>query len=103
MYSTDTTNENVFKHPLGIIALLNDPNYTSWKADCKQVLHGIKAWRIVMGEEGQPENHEGMTKAAFMDVGSIRISLRRKPRPAPSSTDHATPKLKSISTRLRTP
>jgi hypothetical protein len=65
MSSSDTTNEKVFKHPLGIIALLNDTNYASWKADCEQVLHGIKAWGIVMGEEEQPENPEGMTKAAI--------------------------------------
>jgi hypothetical protein len=29
MSSTDTTKEKVFKHPLGIIVLLNDTNYAS--------------------------------------------------------------------------
>jgi hypothetical protein len=65
MSSTDITNEKVFKHPLGIISLLNDTNYASWKADCEQVLHGIKAWGIVMEEEEEPENPEGMSKAAI--------------------------------------
>jgi len=66
MSSTDTdTNKKVFKHPLGTIAFLNDMNYASWKADCEQVLHGIKGWRIVMGDEVEPENPKGMTKAAI--------------------------------------
>ena len=55
----------MFKHPLGTIALLNNTNYASWKADCEQVLHGIKAWRIVTEEEEEPENPDRMTKAAI--------------------------------------
>jgi len=57
-----STDEKVFKHPLETIALLNDTNYACWKADCEQVLHGIKAWGIVMEEE-EPENPKGMSKA----------------------------------------
>jgi len=58
-----STNEKVFKHPLGTIALLNDTNYTCWKADCEQVLHGIKAWGIIIEEEEEPENPKGMSMA----------------------------------------
>jgi len=65
MSSTEFTNEKVFKHLLGTITLLNDTNYAFWKADCEQVLHGIKAWRIVTEGEAQPENPKGMTKAAI--------------------------------------
>ena len=65
MSAPDAAAEKVFKRSLGTIALLNDANYASWKADCEQVLHGIKAWRIVMNEEEEPENPEGMTKAAI--------------------------------------
>jgi hypothetical protein len=65
MSFTKTTNEKVFKHPLGIIVHLNDTNYARMKADCEQVLHRIKVWKVVMGEEGQPENPEGMTKTAI--------------------------------------
>jgi len=58
-----STDEKVFKHPLATIALLNDTNYTCWKADCEQVLHGIEAWGIVMEEEEEPKNPKGMSKA----------------------------------------
>jgi len=65
MSAPDAAAEKVFKRSLGTIALLNYANYASWKEDCEQVLHGIKAWRIVMNEEEEPENPEGMTKAAI--------------------------------------
>ena len=78
MPSTESTNEKVFKHPLGTITLLNDTNYASWKADCEQVLHGIKAWRIVTEDEPEPENPEGMTKAAIHGCKAYQDFTTRK-------------------------
>ena len=65
MCSTESTNEKVFKHPLGTITLLDDTNYASWNADCEQVLPGIQAWRIVTEDEAEPKNPKGITKATI--------------------------------------
>jgi len=78
MSSIESPNEKVFKHPLGTITLLNDTNFASWKADCEQVLHGIKAWRIVMEEEVEPENPEGMTIAAIQGRKAYENFTTRK-------------------------
>jgi hypothetical protein len=65
MSSTSNSNENAFKHTLGSIALLNSTNYATWKADCEQILYGIKAWKIVVEEEEEPENPDGYSNAAI--------------------------------------
>jgi len=78
MSSIEFPNEKVFKHPLGTITLLNDTNFASWKADCEQVLHGIKAWRILMEEEVEPENPEGMTIAAIQGRKAYENFTTRK-------------------------
>jgi len=84
MSSIESTNEKVFKHPLGTITLLKDTNVASWNADCEQVLHGIKAWRIVMEEEAEPENPEGITIAAIQGCKAYEnftIKISKGPRP----------------------
>jgi len=44
--------EEMFKHSLGNVHLLDHTNYTVWKEDCMMVLQGIMVWNIVMeGEE----------------------------------------------------
>jgi len=104
MSSTDTaTNEKVFKHPLGTITLLNDTNYASWKADCEQVLHEIKAWRVVMGEEGEPENPEGITKAAIHGRRAYEDYTTRRARAGAIIYGSCSPEVKTHLNQVRDP
>jgi hypothetical protein len=56
-----------YKHALGTIELLEGTNYATWKRQCGRVLKGIKAWRIVLGEERPPNNPVGFTAAAIAE------------------------------------
>jgi len=56
-----------YKHPLGTIELLEGTNYATWKRQCVRVLKGIKAWKIVLGEEQQPNNPVGFTTAVIAE------------------------------------
>ena len=50
--------DEMFKHPLGNIRLLDRSNYAVWIEDCMKVLLGIMAWDIVMEKEEEPEDPE---------------------------------------------
>jgi len=56
-----------YKHRLGSIELLEGTNYATWKRQCVRVLKGIKAWRIVLGEEQPPNNPVGFAAAAVAE------------------------------------
>lgn len=56
-----------FKHALGTIELLEGTNYATWKRQCGRVLKGIKAWKIVLGEEQPPNNPIGFAAAAVAE------------------------------------
>jgi hypothetical protein len=56
-----------YKHALGTIELLDTTNYATWKRQCGRVLKGIKAWKIVVGEEQQPNNPGGFSPAAVAE------------------------------------
>jgi len=57
----------LFKHVLGTIELLEGTNYATWKRQCGRVLKGIKAWKIVLGEEQPPNNPIGFAAAAVAE------------------------------------
>jgi hypothetical protein len=56
-----------YKHALGTIELLEGTNYATWKRQCGRVLKGIKAWKIVLGEEQPPNNPVGFAAAAVAE------------------------------------
>jgi len=56
-----------YKHPRGTIELLEGTNYTTWKRQCVRILKGIKAWKIVLGEEQPPNNPVGFAAAAITE------------------------------------
>jgi hypothetical protein len=67
-----------FKHPLGTIELLESTNYATWKRQCSGVLKGIKAWRIVLGEEQQPNNPVGFTSPAVAERAVYNDYMTRR-------------------------
>jgi len=56
-----------YKHALGTIEILEGANYATWKRQCSRILKGIKAWRIVLGEEPVPNNPAGFGAAAVAE------------------------------------
>jgi len=56
-----------YKHALGTIEILEGANYATWKRQCSCILKGIKAWRIVLGEEPVPNNPAGFGAAAVAE------------------------------------
>ena len=78
MSASNPTNEKPFKHALGTIALLNSTNYATWKEDCEQILYGIKAWKIVVEEEEEPENPDGFSNAAITQRRAYEDFTSRK-------------------------
>jgi hypothetical protein len=50
-----STKPDTFKHPKASFDRLTDINYTSWRIDMRRVLRSIGAWRIIMGEETEPD------------------------------------------------
>jgi len=53
-----------YKHALGTIEILEGANYATWKRQCGRILKGIKAWKIVLGEEPVTNNPAGFAAAA---------------------------------------
>jgi len=56
-----------YKHALGTIEILDGAYYATWKRQCSRILKGIKAWRIVLGEEPVPNNPAGFGAAAIAE------------------------------------
>ena len=70
--------EKPYNHALGVIELLNTTNYAIWKRQCGRVLKGIRAWRIVLGEEQQPNNPVGFTAAAVAELSVYNDYMDRR-------------------------
>lgn len=70
--------EKPFKHPLGTISLLEATNYATWKRECTRILRAAVAWKIVIGEEEEPNNPVGYSAAAVAERAAYRDYVQRE-------------------------
>jgi len=70
--------EKPYKHALGVIELLDTTNYAIWKRQCGRVLKGIRAWRIVIGEEQELNDPVGFAAAAVAERSVYNDYMNRR-------------------------
>lgn len=74
--------EKPYKHPLGVVDLLEATNYATWKRNCGRILEGIMAWAIVVGEEQEPNNPVGFAAAAVAERAVYNDYIQRRAQAA---------------------
>ena len=48
------SSKDTFKHPKGSYERLNANNYPTWSNSTRRLLHALRAWQIIAGEEIAP-------------------------------------------------
>jgi len=74
--------EKPYKHALGSIELLKSTNYAKWNRNCRRILEGIRAWKIITGEEVEPNAPVGFNAAAIAERAVHTNYLERRAQAA---------------------